>query len=170
MLLTVDGGRGTVSLRDREQVMSRCVRGLGFALVLLAAVANVGSARAASWLEMNFGLSGPRYEAGLPECGAALGDIASAFAEKEGRFWNSPLEILGFQDVRETAFRPWAEQSIPRRFCTARAQVSDGRWHQVHYVIAEDTGPIGASWGVQWCVVGLDRNWAYNPACKMARP
>jgi hypothetical protein len=26
------------------------------------------------------------------------------------------------------------------------------------------------TWGVEWCVVGLDRNWAYNPACKMARP
>jgi hypothetical protein len=29
---------------------------------------------------------------------------------------------------------------------------------------------IGAIWGVEWCIVGLDRNWAYNPACKMARP
>ena len=29
---------------------------------------------------------------------------------------------------------------------------------------------IGASWGVQWCVIGLDRNWAYNPACKAAGP
>jgi hypothetical protein len=28
----------------------------------------------------------------------------------------------------------------------------------------------GASWGVEWCIVGLDRNWSYNPACKMARP
>jgi hypothetical protein len=26
------------------------------------------------------------------------------------------------------------------------------------------------TWGVEWCVVGLDRNWAYNPRCKMARP
>ena len=34
----------------------------------------------------------------------------------------------------------------------------------------EDTGMIGASFGVQWCVVGYDRNWAYNPACRMARP
>ena len=23
---------------------------------------------------------------------------------------------------------------------------------------------IGMTWGVEWCVVGLDRNWAYNPA------
>ena len=28
---------------------------------------------------------------------------------------------------------------------------------------------IGGSWGVQWCVVGVDRNWAYNPDCKMAQ-
>jgi hypothetical protein len=48
--------------------------------------------------------------------------------------------------------------------------VSDGRQHTVHYSIAEDAGIIGMSWGVEWCVVGLDRNWAYNPACKMARP
>ena len=33
-----------------------------------------------------------------------------------------------------------------------------------------DTGMIAASWGVEWCVVGLDRDWAYNPRCKMARP
>ena len=29
---------------------------------------------------------------------------------------------------------------------------------------------IGANWGVQWCVVGADRNWAYNPDCKAAGP
>jgi hypothetical protein len=29
---------------------------------------------------------------------------------------------------------------------------------------------IGATWGVEWCVAGLDRNWAYHPACKMAQP
>jgi hypothetical protein len=29
---------------------------------------------------------------------------------------------------------------------------------------------IGASWGIEWCIDGLDRNWAYNPTCKMARP
>ena len=77
---------------------------------------------------------------------------------------------LDFADVRETALRPWADQAIPRRFCSATAKVSDGHWRPVHYVIVEDTGLIGASWGVEWCVTGLDRNWAYNPGCKMARP
>jgi hypothetical protein len=138
--------------------------------MVVTAMAWAGSVRAANWLEMNFYLSGPRYDAVLPQCEAGLDTIVSAFAEKEGRFWNSALTILGFEAVREIAFRPWAEQTIPRRFCTAEARVSDGLWHKVHYSIAEGTGEIGATWGVQWCVVGLDRNWAYNPACKMARP
>ena len=29
---------------------------------------------------------------------------------------------------------------------------------------------IGASWGVEWCVAGIDRNWAYNPTCRLAQP
>ena len=48
--------------------------------------------------------------------------------------------------------------------------ISDGSKHAVNYYIGEDIGFIGQTWGVTWCVVGLDRNWAYNPHCKMARP
>ena len=59
---------------------------------------------------------------------------------------------------------------MPGRFCSAIIQISDGRTTVVHYSIAEDTGMIGMTWGVEWCVVGLDRNWSFNPACKMARP
>lgn len=127
-------------------------------------------AQAAGLLEKNFYLSGPNYDGALPPCEAALGKIASRFAEKEGRFWNSDLQILDFEQVREIAYSPWTLGTIPRRFCSARAIVSDGRKHAVYYSIGEDTGMIGMTWGVEWCVVGLDRNWAYNPACKMARP
>jgi hypothetical protein len=40
----------------------------------------------------------------------------------------------------------------------------------MHYSIQETTGWLGIGWGVEWCVAGLDRNWAYNPACRMAQP
>ena len=144
-----------------------------FWCALLAAaclVTAAAPATAANWLEMNFGLSGPRYDGAVPPCEYGLGAIASRFAQKESAFWNSSLTILDFERVRQTAFRPWASDTIPRRFCSAVALVSDGRKRLVHYWIGEDTGFIGASWGVEWCVVGLDRNWAYNPGCKMARP
>ena len=140
------------------------------AAAIFAGVGAVAPAHAASWLEKNFWLSGPNYDGVLPPCEAALNKIAWRFAQKESRFWNSSLQIVGFEGVRETAFRPWANGTIPRRYCSATAYVSDGRKHRVNYWIGEDTGMIGMTWGVEWCVVGLDRNWAYNPACKMAQP
>ena len=145
---------------------------LGFALAAMLAAVSAGPAAAANILEENFFMTGPRYDGVVPPCdsGSALSKISDRFAQKEGTFWNSSLTIQGFEKVRETGFRAWAVNSIPRRFCSAIALVSDGLRHPIHYSIGEDTGIIGATWGVEWCVVGLDRNWAYNPSCKMAKP
>jgi hypothetical protein len=164
--------RGTVtpSLKRGGRMSARIRLGVRFAFVLLGTLASQVEAQAANPLELNFWLSGPRYDAVVPLCDEPLGRIQARFAEKEGEFWNSALQIVGFENVREVAFRPWAEGTIPRRFCSATALVSDGVKRPIHYSIAEDTGFIGVGWGVEWCVVGLDRNWAYNPACKMARP
>lgn len=141
-------------------------------LLALALLCAASPSQAANWLEMNFWMSGPRYSGRLPACdnGWALATIQNRFATKEGRFWNSALRIIGFDRIHETAYRPWAADTIPRRFCTAIATISDGVRRPVHYQIEEDLGMAGAVWGVDWCVVGLDRNWAYNPACKMAQP
>lgn len=151
-----------------------CGRALSciFALAVMIAAMPTRPAAAANLFELNFWLSGPRYDGVLPPCdsASALSKISARFAEKEGTFWNSALTIAGYEKVRETAFRPWAVNTVPRRFCSALALVSDGLKHPIHYSIGEDTGMIGATWGVEWCVVGLDRNWAYSPACKMARP
>ena len=141
-----------------------------FIVAIVITLGALAPAHAANWLEKNFWLSGPNYDGILPACKAALNKIADRFAQKESEFWNSNLQIVGFEKIREIAYSPWARGTIPRRFCRAVAKVSDGRRHTVYYWIGEDTGFTGASWGVEWCVVGLDRNWAYNPRCKMARP
>ena len=150
--------------------MLGCVCQAAFGALL--ALAAAGPANAANFLEKNFWLSGPLYDAVLPGCEdpAALGKIQARFGEKEGKFWNSALQIVDFSRIREVAVRPWAVDTIPRRFCTGTALVSDGIKRRVNYSIIEDAGMIGASWGVEWCVVGLDRNWAYNPHCRMALP
>jgi hypothetical protein len=144
----------------------------GSLLALLVVVGAAGPGRAAGFFEKNFYLSGPRYSANVPLCeeSGPLSTIRSRFGTKEGRFWNSDLTIVDFANVREVAFRPWAPGAIPRRFCRAEALVSDGVKRPVYYSIIEDGGLIGMTYGVEWCVVGLDRNWSYNPACKMARP
>ena len=140
--------------------------------LFVGAAVLAGPASAASLLEKNFWLEGPRYDAVLPPCDApaALDRIAKTFSQKESKYWNSQMKIVEFFGIRELAFRPWAVQTIPRRFCGGTVVVSTGRRHRVYYSIIEDGGLIGATWGVEWCVVGFDRNWAYNPACRMARP
>jgi hypothetical protein len=154
--------------------MTAHIRSLGLALALAFIGSPLGrnEVQAASPFELNFWLSGPRYDAIVPLCGepGALNRIQSHFAERETQYWVSELKIVGFENVRQISWRPWAEGTIPRRYCRATALISDGVKRPVSYSIGEDTGFLGMGYGVEWCVVGLDRNWAYNPACRMARP
>lgn len=112
------------------------------------------------------------YVAELPPCTdpGVLAEVSGRFADKESGYWNSPLTILSYDRVQPVAFRPWGLDTIPRRYCTANAAVSDGSWHRVDFSVREDLGFIGAGWNVEFCVTGLDRNLAYSPACRMARP
>jgi len=112
------------------------------------------------------------FDASIPACNdpSVLAKIASRFATRESRFWNSPLTIVSYERIRDLAWRPWGLDFIPRRFCSGVVLVSDGHKRRVDYSIREDLGPIGATWGVDWCVAGLDRHYAHAPNCKMARP
>jgi hypothetical protein len=147
------------------------MRKIILALVALG-LAAPAPANAASLLEKNFWLSGPNYDGILPLCDdpAVSEEIASRFARKESEYWHSDLTLDHFDRYHQIAMRPWGESFIPRRFCSARVLTSDGRYRSVSYAIAEGLGVIGIGWGVEWCVSGLDRNLAYAPACKMARP
>jgi hypothetical protein len=147
--------------------------GLVAAFALLASGSLLVSglpAQAANPLELNFWLSGPKYDGRVAGCEQALPTISSQFEEKESTFWNSSLTITAYSRIHETAFRPWQSDNIPRRYCTADAILSDGKVRTVHYAIVEDGGFSGFGQGVEWCVTGLDRNWAYNPSCRAARP
>ncbi|HVL73898.1 MAG TPA: hypothetical protein VM434_18660 [Beijerinckiaceae bacterium] len=112
------------------------------------------------------------WDADIPGCDdtLVLAEITTRFAEREARFWNSALRLLAYENIRPTAWRPWRLDHIPRRFCQATAHVSDGRKRTLFYTVQEDLGTIGSSWGVDWCVVGIDRHWDHAPWCRMARP
>jgi hypothetical protein len=151
-------------------------RGVLQSIMAVSCVATIGGWATAAWsanpFELSFWLSGPRYDSVVPLCHehGPLKKIQTRFGDKETRFWNGDIEIVGFERIREIAWEPWASGTIPRRFCEASAVMSDGKHHQLFYSIAEDTGITGFGYGVEWCVVGFDRNWAYNPSCRMARP
>jgi hypothetical protein len=174
--LTSSSLRGTVQPSQDQlsglPMRAPSLKSLRFAAVLglMFGALSLGEAKAANPLELNFWLSGPRYDGAVADCDKALPTIATQFWEKESSFWNSSLKITGFAAVREVAFRPWASDNIPRRYCTADAMLTDGKVRKVHFSLIEDGGFAGYGNGVEWCVVGLDRNWAYNPSCRAAKP
>jgi hypothetical protein len=171
--LTLAGGHGTVGRIPpgfKGRAMLSRLRLIVVSAILLAGLFVGGSAGAANFFEKNFGLFGPRYDGIATPCEAALDAVAQGFSDKEATFWNSSLQITGFTNVHEIAYRPWQPNTIPRRFCTATAMISDGKPRTVNYSIIEDGGFASFSDGLEFCVVGLDRNWAYNPTCRMARP
>jgi opacity protein-like surface antigen len=112
------------------------------------------------------------WDATIPACQdpGVLANITAAFASREDKFWTEGLRLVAYEQIRPVAWRPDGLDLIPRRFCTAVAHVNDGHKRRVDYVVREDLGFAGFSWGVSWCVHGLDRHWAKAPGCRMERP
>jgi hypothetical protein len=112
------------------------------------------------------------YDAVLPACtdGDVTGLIASRFAERETNFWNSSLTVTELSKIKQSGFRPNGSDLVPRRYCTANVRLSNHKKHRLDYIIVEDAGIIGMNYGVEWCISGLDRNYAYDGGCKAARP
>src|SRR5262249_53506283 len=164
------GLRTTIQAKQTLRARARWLAGIMLALAFGALAPSPSDA--ANWFEKDFWLSGPGYRRVVPACdyAGALDRIIANFRTKEFRFWNSEMRIVGFENIHELDFLPWAAQSIPRRFCSGIAVINDGGRHTIYYSIAEDTGMIGMDWGVNFCVAGLDRDWAYNPSCRAAEP
>jgi hypothetical protein len=113
------------------------------------------------------------YDGQLPDCGDpdVISRIQSRFSQSENEYWHSGLEILGFDRIDEIGYRSNGTDYIPRRYCVAEAVMNDQKLRTVSYSIGKDLGIIGwFGFGVEWCVAGLDREKAFAPNCKMARP
>jgi hypothetical protein len=116
----------------------------------------------------------------LPNCDDpdVLNFVQRRFSETEQTYWGGLHFIGAFDGVREIGFRANGLSYIPRRYCVARGEMVDPnavvrdrtQLRTVVYSIGANTGVISWSWGVEWCVVGLDRMRAYAPDCLVLRP
>jgi hypothetical protein len=141
------------------------------ALTLLAVLATLDGASAGSYATRAQQRYVP-YSAQLPACDdpGVLSRIGERFAQKETSYWNSALQVGGYDRIREIGFRANGLDYIPRRYCVARVEATDLQHYAVIYSVGEGLGIIGWGYGVEWCVIGLDRNLAYAPGCSAARP
>jgi hypothetical protein len=139
------------------------------AAIILSLCAGVAAARPLRPAEEFFTLP---YDGRMPLCDdwLTLQEIAGRLSESEAFFFNSPLRITAYADIRETAHRPNGPDFIPRRYCTAKAMFNDQRERTVKYNIIERGGFASFNRGVDWCVVGLDHYHSNAPNCDGAGP
>ena len=134
-----------------------------------------------------FGLSAPAFAAGvivpaeqrdypfsgeIAPCDDAivLWKTRYHFDDKESEYWTPGLHITDITDIKEIGYRSNGVAYIPRRYCVGTAMISDGVPRQIIYQVQQSLGFAGATIGVEVCVVGLDHNLAYSPACSVLRP
>jgi hypothetical protein len=96
--------------------------------------------------------------------------IQSVFRTTQNAYWHQDFQLTAFDRVRELSLRGNGVEYIPKRYCIARGHFTDNSVHTVIYQIQEGEGIIGFGDGVEWCVVGLDRLFAFSPACSSLRP
>jgi len=137
-------------------------------LVLILFLAPAASAEAGFFFYASPYRDGPWQG---PACDApqVLSAIERRFARVETAYWEG-ARIVGIDHVREDATRDWQPTVIARRYCSARATLSDGNNHELVYWLRSDQGFAGIGWGVQYCLVGRDRFMTYAPACAVLRP
>ena len=107
-----------------------------------------------------------------PACddNAVLNRITAHFDQAEAAYWHTGVKMAHITGARETTFRDWDPPIIATRFCTGSAYLTDGRQYNLVYWLRSEQGFAGVNWGVQFCLVGRDREYAYPPACRMLRP
>jgi hypothetical protein len=112
------------------------------------------------------------YDGSLPLCDnwRVLEDVSNRVSSREWRYTDSNLEITAFQTTGEVGYRTNGGDFIPRRYCAGRALFNDGKVREVKFNLIERGGFIGLGYGLEFCVVGLDREHAFSPECSAAGP
>jgi hypothetical protein len=108
----------------------------------------------------------------MPACDdtGVLSTISGRFGQTQREYWNPDLSIMTFDRVREIGFRSNGLDYMPRRYCVASAAMSDQKQRTVVYDVGSNFGILGLTWGVEWCVVGVDPTFAYAPDCLAIKP
>lgn len=124
----------------------------------------------------------------LPGCDDArvLAEVEDQFEYGAPRVLGAPLEVLQFSGMFEKAYFPQdnadvlPQEPIERRYCQAKALISDHKQRTVYYVVEYPMGFAGSNgylgvfsplrgWRAEGCVLGLDVWRVYGANCESLR-
>ena len=115
---------------------------------------------------------GGSWSAELPACDQpeVIASVNEKFAFASTETWHWGFAIDRVVEVRETATRAGGPSLVDRRYCTARALLSNGRHSEVVYLIESHQGFASMGWNVESCLPAYDPYRVYDGWCRAIRP
>lgn len=136
-----------------------------FLATAIAGAALSGAAPASADLYGGYGLTS------FPGCDApvVIAKIHEKFAWSEWRHGYRGVDLVAVERIAERRVEYFGERPIPRRYCHARALLSNGRKVSMPYLIEEGMWVAGTRWNVEFCAAGHDRWHVYGGSCRVLR-
>jgi hypothetical protein len=144
--------------------------GLVLSCLLAAGLLAAGPAAAADYIRSAPGHVTHYTDQGICAEGGYLARISHKFRYQIAHVPYLPdVEIADFQGIHQNRYLPAdADHPIARRYCEATAVLSNGRRHQILYLIESGMGFAGiGGTNVEFCVNGFDRWKVYDGRCRV---
>ncbi len=140
-------------------------------LIVVAAILSINSLPAAAFFDL-FDRRHVEPNDRLPHCEDSNVHriIAHRFSYADRDYYRGIDSIDSFDRVTEVALDAGRPSPLARRYCRARVAMSDQRTRTLYYMIEEDASFVSWSWGVEFCIRGLDRWRIYDGRCRTVRP
>jgi len=131
----------------------------------LAITAAIAAPAGADLYSYNYGLTS------LPACEApeVIARIHQKFAWSEYSHAYRGVDLVSVDRIREKLTEYYGPRPIPRRYCSARAMLSNGKNVSMPYLIEEGMWVAGTRWNVEFCATGYDRWHVYGGSCRVLR-
>lgn len=112
-----------------------------------------------------------RGEGKVPYCddGGVIKKITKRFRKNNIHHRDNDLEFERMEEIRETGFVKNPSDNTDRRYCAARVYLTNGKHPTVYYLVLERDGLASLTWGVDFCVSGLDFERAHGSHCRSLR-
>jgi hypothetical protein len=99
--------------------------------------------------------------------GAVISFISSKFDDHISTLLGNAVSIADISGAKERRAEQRAGKiMIERHFCHANAQMTDGKTHDLYYLIEKDMGFAGIGDNIEFCVSGLDPYYVYGNHCR----
>lgn len=107
----------------------------------------------------------------VPECtsSSVLATVRSKFAASDAGIIHAGLALTNVDRITQD----YAGQNDPspyaRRYCVARAELSDGKTTTLYYLVEEQAGFVGVTWNVDVCLLGYEPWRHHDGRCHTVR-